>query len=82
MFVDPVGVVHFLDGFLAPDLRHVQKIPKEAVMRPILVMAVSSCRRAVFEIFDDLYVALHDALRRLDIWIIAVLIEIIRRNQP
>jgi hypothetical protein len=37
MFVDPVGVVHFLDGFLAPDLRHVQKIPKEAVMRPILV---------------------------------------------
>ena len=34
---DPVGVVHFLDGFLASDLRHVQKIPKEAVMQPILV---------------------------------------------
>ena len=39
MFVDPVGVVHFLDGFLAPDLRHVQKTPvqQEAVMQPILV---------------------------------------------
>ena len=60
-----VGVLHLLDGFLAPDLGHVQQAPivQEPVMQPVLVDGGEFAAQALVEIIDDFWVALHGALR-------------------
>src|SRR4029079_1567781 len=60
-----VGVLHLLDGFLAPDLGHFQKAPivQEPVMQPVLADGGEFAAQALVEIIDDFWVALHGALR-------------------
>src|SRR5689334_9300970 len=59
---EAVGVLHFLDGFLAPGLGHLEQAPiaQEAVVQPILVYGGEFVAQTLVEIFDDLRVALHD----------------------
>src|SRR4051794_6034496 len=56
-----VGVVHFLNGFLAPGLGHLQETPmiQQPEMQPILVDGGQFAAQTLVEIFDDLWVALH-----------------------
>ena len=62
---EAVGVVHLLDRFLAPLLGELQQAPvmQQPEMQPILVDGGELVAQALVEIFDDLCVALHDALQ-------------------
>src|SRR5215468_4110574 len=62
---ETVGVVHLLDGFLAPDLGHLQEAPivEQAEMQPILIDRGQFATQTLVEIFDNFGVALHHALR-------------------
>src|ERR1700687_33300 len=61
---EAVGVVHLLDGFLAPLLGQLQQTPivQHPIMQPILVDGGELAAQTLVEIFDDSCVALHDAL--------------------
>ena len=62
---EAVGVVHLLDGFLAPLLGHFQEAPmvQQPEMQPVLIDGGELAAQTPVEIFDDFWVALHDALR-------------------
>src|SRR3984893_14680416 len=61
---EPIGVMHLLDGFLAPLLGQLQQTPvvQHPKMQPILVDGGELAAQTLVEIFDDSCVALHDAL--------------------
>ena len=61
---DAVGVLHLLDGLLAPELGHLQETPviEQAVMQPVLVDGGELVTQPLVEILDDFGVALHGAL--------------------
>src|SRR3954452_5349228 len=60
-FDDLVGVLHFLDGFLAPIFaeRLVAPVLEQPIMQPILVDRGHLMPQAAVEIIDDFGVALH-----------------------
>src|SRR6476469_881947 len=58
---EAIGVLHFLDAFLAPDFCEVLVSPivEQPVMEPILVDGGQLAAQAAIEIFNDLRVTLH-----------------------
>jgi hypothetical protein len=58
---DLVGVLHFLDRFLAPLLgkRPIAPIVQQPIVQPVLVDGGELVPKAFVEIFDDACVALH-----------------------
>ena len=62
---DLVGMLHLLDGFLAPLLgeRLVAPIIEQAIMQPVLIDRRQLVTQRVVEIFDNFGLALHFFLR-------------------